>query len=123
MAKWLSLIVALIAGGVLAYKLFLAPPPAGTPHATADAFVKAATAGDREKIRSLCAQGAADSALEVADRLRPLSPSLTSLSFQRMKVQPPAEDGVTALVSGRILGFEMARSGKDWKILKVELAE
>lgn len=124
MIKWVSLLVVLIVAGFFVYKMFLGPPPAGTPDATAQAFVKAAIANDTEKVKSLCTESAAPSALDVANRLQALSPSVYAFTFQAMKTSSrEAETGLTAMFSGRILALEFARSGKDWKIVSAQISE
>ena len=114
----------LVVGGFLAYKLFLAPPEAGTPDATADAFVKAAVANDDAKVRALCDESVADRAVQTAGAVRAAAPALLHPSWQRMKTSSKeAEYAAMALVSGRMLGIEMKRDGGVWKIVTVTLAD
>jgi hypothetical protein len=124
MGKWIGFLVVMIAAGVFVYKMFLGAPQSGTTDATAHAFVKAAVANDTAKIRALCTDSCADSAIEVASRLKALNPSVYAFTFQAMKTSSrEAQTGLTAMFSGRILALEFAQVGKEWKIVSAQIAE
>jgi hypothetical protein len=124
--KRLLVIVVLVVGGVLAYRHYLGAQAAAaaSPEATAEAYMKAAISNDGGKIRSLCADGAADAALEAAARLRGILSAVPSgIAFQTMPANPPAQVALATMAAERKIGFELARSGNGWKILKVEVPE
>ena len=125
--KFVMLIVVLMVGGFLAYKLFLGSPPEGSPNATADAYLKASLANDTEKIKSLCEASAVDAALQTAIQLRGAVSGTMGLTFQNMKTSVPgADEARMVLIQGRMLGIEMKHdpgSSGAWKILAATYAE
>ncbi|MBN1868286.1 hypothetical protein JW916_13455 [Candidatus Sumerlaeota bacterium] len=120
--KWVYLIVVLVVGGWLAYALFMRPAPAGTPHATAEAYVKAAVANDMAAVDALCLPQAQSEARGVAQTLRALAGGTSMLSFSAMRTDPP-RTGLSSLVQGRMLGIEMVKEGETWKIIEVSLSD
>ena len=122
--KWVSLIVALIVGGFLAYQLFLAPPPAGTSKAVADAYLRAALKGDSAAIGALCADTAREGAVQTAAQIRATNQPVYAFSLQRMKPQlREAEDAFVAVASGKLLGIELARVNGKWKVLSAQMSD
>lgn len=124
--KFIILIAVLVAGIFLAYKLFYAAPPEGSPNGTADAYLKAAMANDSEKIKSLCEDSAAESAIQTAQQLRGVVSGVMGLQFQAMKTSVPgAEEARMVMISGRMLGIEMKRDPgpAKWKIMSASFSE
>jgi hypothetical protein len=110
-----------IIGGWLAHAMFMKKSPEGTPHATAEAFVKAAKDNDMAAVRSLCISSAADKAERAAGRIHALSPNLYSFSFKAMQADHPRR-GLMATFSGQVLGIEMIKEGDQWKIVEISIA-
>ena len=118
--KFFSLVIFLVVGAGLYYVLFMRPSPEGTPHSTAEAYVKAAMADDTATIDSLCKDEGKRTAQEIAPKIKNLSPNLSSLSFKRMATDPPRV-GLTMMIRGQVLTLELLKEEKTWKIVSVGL--
>ena len=119
--KYIMLIVVLIVGGTVAYQLFLAKPPAGTPNATAKDFVDAALKNDLDAARALSVSAAAGQAERVAAQIHAAQPDPMSVRFRPMRAESPRK-GLTAMFSGQILAIELIKEGEEWKIVMVGLS-
>ncbi|MCX7044396.1 MAG: hypothetical protein NTX50_02780 [Candidatus Sumerlaeota bacterium] len=120
--KWFILIVTLIAGAGMFYMFIYSEPAAGTPMATAQAYVSAAGKKDEAAVQALCALEGVDSAKKVAEALRGLHVENFLLSFKLMEAEPPRK-GFMAYFQSHMLGIEMIRDGETWKIVRVSLEE
>ena len=120
--KWFSLVIVVMVGAVIVWTMFYRGSPEGTPYAVAEAYTEAALAGDEEKIKSLCTESAAATALQVARQIRQADPDPMSIAFKRMSADPP-RTGLMWMFRGRMLGIELLKENEDWKIVHTGLSD
>lgn len=119
--KWFILIITLIVGGGVLYYIYHgSKPKPGTPHATAEAYVKAAISGDEATIRSLCTAAAVQEALRLAPQVRGMAEGQV-MQLQAMKADPPRR-GLCTMARGRLLGIQLIEESGQWKIVEIGLS-
>src|SRR5205085_1445460 len=103
--------------------LAIGDAPAGTPLATAEAYMRAAAEGNWGAVKPLCAEGAEAAALEAGQAIHALNPDTWSLALHPTTPAKdlPGHKAFSCPLGRRLVVVEVVGSGEKWAIADVAM--